>query len=44
MSRTVMDGFVMGDVEKDFLLNIIKQLSRKGKSRLIKAIGTVLIL
>jgi len=27
MSRTALDGFVMGDVEKDFLLNLIKRLS-----------------
>jgi REP element-mobilizing transposase RayT len=28
MSRTALDGFVLGDVEKDFLLNLIKRLSR----------------
>ncbi len=28
MSRTALDGFVMGDVEKDFLLHLIKRLSR----------------
>ena len=28
MSRTALDGYVMGDVEKDFLLNLIKRLSR----------------
>ncbi|MCW7077498.1 MAG: transposase, partial [Candidatus Syntrophoarchaeum sp.] len=27
MSRTALDGFVMGDVEKDFLLDLIKRLS-----------------
>jgi len=27
MSRTALDGYVMGDVEKDFLLNLIKRLS-----------------
>ena len=28
MSRTALDGFVLGDVEKDFLLNLIRRLSR----------------
>ncbi len=28
MSRTALDGFALGDVEKDFLLNLIKHLSR----------------
>ena len=28
MSRTALDGFVLGDVEKEFLLNLIKRLSR----------------
>ena len=28
ISRTALDGYVMGDVEKDFLLNLIKRLSR----------------
>jgi len=28
MSRTALDGFVMEDVEKDFLLNLIRRLSR----------------
>ena len=28
MSRTALDGFVIGDVEKDFLLDLIKRLSR----------------
>ncbi|MBL7225252.1 MAG: transposase [Desulfobacteraceae bacterium] len=28
MSRTALDGYVIGDVEKDFLLNLIKKLSR----------------
>ena len=28
MSRTALDGFVLGDVEKEYLLNLIKQLSR----------------
>jgi len=28
MSRTALDGFVLGDVEKDFLLKLIKRLSR----------------
>ena len=28
MSRTALDGYVMGDVEKDFLLDLIKRLSR----------------
>jgi len=28
MSRTALDGYVMGDVEKDFLLHLIKKLSR----------------
>ena len=28
MSRTALDGYVMGDVEKDFLFNLIKKLSR----------------
>jgi len=27
MSRTALDGFVMGDVEKEFLLNLIKKMS-----------------
>ena len=27
MSRTALDGYVMGDVEKDFLLHLIKRLS-----------------
>jgi len=27
MSRTALDGFVLGDVEKDFLLKLIKRLS-----------------
>jgi len=27
MSRTALDGYVMGDVEKDFLLYLIKRLS-----------------
>ncbi len=27
MSRTALDGYVIGDVEKDFLLNLIKRLS-----------------
>ncbi len=27
MSRTALDGFVMGDVEKDFLLKLLKRLS-----------------
>ena len=28
ISRTVLEGFVLGDVEKDFLLNLIKRLSK----------------
>lgn len=28
MSRTALDGFVLGDVEKDYLLNLIRRLSR----------------
>jgi len=28
MSRTALDGYVIGDVEKDFLLNLIKRLSK----------------
>ncbi|MBW1804596.1 MAG: hypothetical protein JRJ85_28190 [Deltaproteobacteria bacterium] len=28
MSRTVLDGFVLGDVEKDYLLKLIRWLSR----------------
>jgi len=28
MSRTALDGYVIGDVEKDFLFNLIKKLSR----------------
>ena len=28
MSRTALDGFVLGDVERDFLLKLIKRLSR----------------
>ena len=28
ISRTVLNGFVMGDIEKDYLLNLIKRLSR----------------
>jgi len=28
MSRTALDGYVMGDGEKDFLLHLIKRLSR----------------
>ena len=28
MSRTVLDGFVLGDVEKDFLLNLLTRLSK----------------
>ena len=28
MSRTALEGFVLGDVEKDFLLNLIKRLGR----------------
>ncbi|MBW2050346.1 MAG: hypothetical protein JRJ09_17720 [Deltaproteobacteria bacterium] len=28
MSRTALDGYVMGDVEKGFLLELIKKLSR----------------
>jgi len=27
MSRTALDGFVLGDVEKDFLLKLTKRLS-----------------
>ncbi len=27
MSRTALDGFVMGDVEKDYLLKLMKRLS-----------------
>ena len=27
MSRTALDGFVLGDVEKDYLLDLIKRLS-----------------
>ena len=27
MSRTALDGFVLGDMEKDFLLKLIKRLS-----------------
>ncbi|MGD9212758.1 MAG: transposase [Desulfobacteraceae bacterium] len=28
MSRTALDGFPLGPVEKDYLVNLIKQLSR----------------
>ena len=28
MSRTALDGFVLGDVEKDYLLNLIKRYSQ----------------
>ena len=28
MSRTALDGFVLGDIEKDYLLNLIRRLSR----------------
>ncbi|MFC1863088.1 transposase [Thermodesulfobacteriota bacterium] len=28
MSRTALDGFVLGDVEKEYLLNLIKRLSK----------------
>ena len=28
MSRTALDGFVLGDVEKDYLLKLIKRLSK----------------
>ena len=28
ISRTALDGFVMKDIEKDHLLNLIKRLSR----------------
>ena len=28
MSRTALDGYVLGDVEKDFLLNHIKWLAK----------------
>ncbi len=28
MSRTALDGFVLGDIEKEYLLNLIKRLSR----------------
>jgi putative transposase len=27
MSRTALDGFVLGEVEKDYLVSIIKRLS-----------------
>ena len=27
MSRTVLDGFVLGDVEKEYMLKLIKHLS-----------------
>ena len=27
MSRSALDGFAMGDVEKDFLLRLLKRLS-----------------
>jgi hypothetical protein len=27
MSRTVLDGFVIGDIEKEYLLKLIKHLS-----------------
>ena len=27
MSRTALDGFVLGDVEKDFLLKLMRRLS-----------------
>jgi len=27
MSRTALDGFVIGDIEKDFMLNLIKRYS-----------------
>jgi hypothetical protein len=29
MSRTALDGFVLGDVEKEYLLDFIKRLSRR---------------
>jgi len=28
MSRTALDGFVLGDIEKEYLLNLIKRLSK----------------
>jgi putative transposase len=28
ISRTALAGFVLGDIEKDFLLNLIRRLSR----------------
>ena len=28
MSRTALEGFVLGDVEKDYLLKLIKKLSK----------------
>jgi len=27
MSRTALDGFVLGDVEKEYLFNLIKKIS-----------------
>ena len=28
ISRTALDGFVLGDVEKEYLLNLIRRLSK----------------
>ncbi len=32
MSRTALDGFVLGDVEKDYLLKLIQKLSKEKSS------------
>jgi len=28
MSRTALDGFVLGDIEKEYLVSLIKRLSK----------------
>ena len=33
MSRTALDGFVLGDVEKEYLLELIKKLSSRKEKR-----------
>jgi hypothetical protein len=35
MSRTALDGFVLGDVEKDYLLKLIQKLSKEKSSLII---------
>jgi hypothetical protein len=49
MSRTALDGFPMGDVEKDFMLDLIRRYSTLyfveilgfGRGLFVKAIGRV---